>query len=183
MGFTKADFPPVDPETFLQQPLMERMKALALHWVEHGFGSPRMIHTIYVVKLLVFYVLGGITVATWTSHLPPFWDVAGWWNQPIVYEKAVLWTVLLETIGVAGSWGPLAGKFKPMTGGIRFWARPGTIRLRPWRRVPFTAGDRRTWFDVALYLALLVSVIIPLVLPGVPRPSLSAARRTIPPGW
>ena len=47
MGFTKADFPPVDPETFLQQPLMERMKVLALHWVEHGFGSPRMIHTIY----------------------------------------------------------------------------------------------------------------------------------------
>jgi hypothetical protein len=34
MGFTKADFPPVDPETFLQQPLMERMKVLALHWVE-----------------------------------------------------------------------------------------------------------------------------------------------------
>ena len=153
MGFTKADFPPVDPETFLQQPLMERMKVLALHWVEHGFGSPRMIHTIYVVKLLVFYVLGGITVATWTSHLPPFWDVAGWWNQPIVYEKAVLWTVLLETIGVAGSWGPLAGKFKPMTGSIRFWASPGTIRLRPWRRDQFTPGDLRFWLEVQSILA------------------------------
>ena len=102
MGFTKADFPPVDPGTFLRQPLMARMKILAQHWVEHGFGSPRMIHAIYIVKLLVFYVLAGVTVATWTSHLPPFWDVAGWWNQPIVYEKAVLWTVLLETIGVAG---------------------------------------------------------------------------------
>src|ERR1700744_1989404 len=175
MGFTKADFPPVDPGTFLQQPLMERMKVLALHLVEHGFGSPRMIHTIYIVKLLFFYVLGGVIVATWTSHLPPFWDVAGWWNQPIVYEKAGLWTVLLETIGVAGSWGPLAGKFKPMTGSIRFWARPGTIRLRPWRRVPFTAGDRRTWFDVALYLALIVSVIVALVLPGVRSDSLLAA--------
>ena len=72
-----------------------------------------------------------------------------WWNQPIVYQKAILWTVLLEAIGVAGSWGPLAGKVKPMTGGILFWARPGTIRLRPWKWVPFTAGDRRTWFDVA----------------------------------
>jgi hypothetical protein len=174
MGFTKADFPPVDPESFLQQPLMERMKVLSVHWVEHGFGSPRMIHAIYIVKLLFFYVLGGVALATWTSHLPPFWDVAGWWNQPIVYEKAVLWTVLLETIGVAGSWGPLAGKFKPMTGGIRFWARPGTIRLRPWR-VPFTAGDRRTWFDVVGYLALVVSIVIPLVLGGVARPSLSAA--------
>ena len=41
-------------------------------------------------------------------------SVAGWWNQPIVYQKAILWTVLLETIGVAGSWGPLASKIKPI---------------------------------------------------------------------
>jgi uncharacterized membrane protein YkgB len=175
MGFTKPDLPPVDPDTFMQQPLMHRMKVLALHWVEHGFGTPRMVHSIYLAKLLFFYMLGGVVVATTTSRLPAFWHVAQWWNQPIVYEKAVLWTVLLETIGVAGSWGPLAGKFKPMTGGIRFWARTGTIRLRPWKAVPLTAGDRRTPADVALYLALVASLIVPLVLPGVPSASLSAA--------
>jgi len=174
MGFTKPDFPPVEPRTFLRQPLMERMKVLALNWVEHGFGAPRMVHCIYLVKLVCCYAFGGVLVATLTSGLSP-WDVAGWWNQPIVYQKAVLWTVLLETIGVAGSWGPLAGKIKPMTGGVLFWARPGTIRLRPWRRVPFTAGDRRTWSDVLLYLALIVSVVVPLALPGVPSASLAAA--------
>jgi len=156
MGFTKPDLPDVDPGTFMQQPLMHRMKVLALHWAERGFGTPRMVHAVYIAKLLFFYILGGVVIATATSHLPAFWHVAQWWNQPIVYEKAVLWTVLLETIGVAGSWGPLAGKFKPMTGGIRFWARTGTIRLRPWKRVPLTAGDRRTQLDVALYLALIV---------------------------
>src|SRR5271166_2672030 len=166
MGFTKPDLPDVDPDTFMQQPLMQRMRVLALHWVERGFGTPRMVHTIYIVKLLFFYILGGVVVATTTSRLPAFWHVAQWWNQPIVYEKAVLWTVLLETIGVAGSWGPLAGKFKPMTGGIRFWARTGTIRLRPWKRVPFTAGDRRAAADVALYLALVASVVVLLVLNG-----------------
>ena len=175
MGFTKPDLPPVDPDTFMGQPLMDRMKVLALRWVEHGFGTPRMVHVIYIAKLLFFYILGGVVVATTTSRLPAFWHVADWWNQPIVYEKAVLWTVLLETIGVAGSWGPLAGKFKPMTGGIRFWARTGTIRLRPWKRVPFTAGDRRTVLDVGLYLALIVAVIVPLVLPGTHSDSLSAA--------
>ena len=97
-----------------------------------------------------------------------------WWNQPIVYQKLILWTVLLETIGVAGSWGPLAGKVKPMTGGIRFWARPDTIRLRPWKWVPFTDGDRRTWFDVSLYVALLASVAVALFLPGVHSDSLTA---------
>ncbi len=175
MGFTKPDLPKVDPDTFMQQPLMHRMKVLAQHWVEHGFGTPRMVHAIYIAKLLFFYMLGGVVVATATSRLPAFWHVAQWWNQPIVYQKAVLWTVLLETIGIAGSWGPLAGKFKPMTGGILFWARTGTIRLRPWKRVPLTVGDRRTVADVGLYLALIVSVIVPLVLPGVHSDSLSAA--------
>lgn len=84
-----------------------------------------MIPTTYVVKLVVLYVLVGTTLITWTSGVGPVWDVAGWWNEPIVYQKLVLWTVLLEAIGVAGSWGSIAGKFKPMTGGILFWARPG----------------------------------------------------------
>ena len=175
MGFTKPNFPAVEPETFLKKPLMERVKTLALNWAENGYGAPTMVHTIYIVKLIFFYALGGIVVATVTSGLPAFWHVSQWWNQPIVYEKAILWTVLLEIIGVAGSWGPLAGKTKPMTGGILFWARPGTIRLRPWRWVPLTAGNRRTWFDVVVYVALIVSVVVPLVMPAVHSDSLSAA--------
>ena len=175
MGFTQPDLPAVDPDTFMQLPLMDRMKVLALHWADNGFGTPRMVHTIYIAKLLFFYILGGVVVATTSSRLPAFWHVSQWWNQPVVYQKAVLWTVLLEAIGVAGSWGPLAGKFKPMTGGILFWARTGTIRLRPWRRVPLTAGDRRTPVDVVLYVALLVSLAVPLALPGVHSASLSTA--------
>ncbi|HUH71768.1 MAG TPA: DUF3556 domain-containing protein [Mycobacterium sp.] len=175
MGFTQPDLPAVNPDTFLQKPLMERMRILAVDWAENGFGSPRMVHLIYIVKLVVFFAIGGITVATATSGLPAFWNVLQWWNQPIVYQKVILWTVLLEAIGVAGSWGPLAGKIKPMTGGILFWARPGTIRLRPWKWVPFTDRDRRTWFDVGLYLALLVSLAVALLSPGVHSDSLSKA--------
>jgi hypothetical protein len=174
MGFTKPDLPNVDPDTFMRKPLMERMRILATEWVDHGFGAPRMAHTIYIAKLVFLYALGGVLVATLTSGLP-FLNVSQWWNQPIVYEKAILWTIVLELIGVAGSWGPLAGKIKPMTGGILFWARPGTIRLRPWKWVPLTNGDRRTWFDVLLYIVLMISVAVPLVLPGVHSDSLSAA--------
>ncbi|HUH67881.1 MAG TPA: DUF3556 domain-containing protein [Mycobacterium sp.] len=175
MGFTKPDLPNVDPDTFMQKPLMERMRILGADWAENGFGSPKMVHTIYIVKLIVFFAIGGITVATATSGLPAFWHVSEWWNQPIVYQKVILWTVLLEAIGVAGSWGPLAGKVKPMAGGILFWARPGTIRLRPWKWIPLTNGDRRGWLDIALYLALLVTLAVALVMPGVHSDSLSAA--------
>ena len=175
MSFTKPVFPDVEPQSFLQKPLMERMRILAVTWGEIGFGTQYMVHAIYIVKLVFFYALGGVVVATVTSGLPAFWHFSEIWNQPIVYQKLVLWTVLLEAIGVAGSWGPLAGKVKPMTGGILFWARPRTIRLRPWKWVPLTAGDRRTVFDVVLYLALLIGVAVPLLMPGVASPSLSAA--------
>ncbi|WP_067638046.1 DUF3556 domain-containing protein, partial [Nocardia coubleae] len=166
MGFKTGDFPPVDTETFLDLPLRDRVRTLALHWVEYGFGSPKMIHSVYVLKLLVLYMFGGVLVSTLTSGTGPFWDIGAWWDQPIVYQKLVVWTVLLEAIGVAGSWGPLAGKFKPMTGGVLFFARPGTIRLRPWRRVPFTAGNTRTPLDVVLYLGFLAALGLALLAPG-----------------
>lgn len=178
MGFKTGEFPRVDTETFLEQPLMDRMKTLALHWCEHGFGTPRMVHTVYLVKLTFFYVGLGLVLATTTSDLPAFWHVGQWWDQPVVYQKAMIWTMLLEAIGVAGSWGPLAGKFKPMTGGIRYWARPGTIRLRPWKAVPGTAGTTRTVLDVGLYVGFLASLVLALVAApqdGLVRPALLVA--------
>lgn len=175
MGFVKPTLPEGNLEEFLRLPLMERIRIMTVKWADHGLGVPRMIHVLYIAKLVFFYALGGVTIATVTSDLPAFWHVSDWWNQPIVYQKVILWTILLELLGLAGSWGPLAGKTKPMTGGYRFWAKLNTIRLRPWKAVPFTDGDRRTWFDVTVYLALLVAVVAALVAPGVHSDSLSAA--------
>ncbi len=170
MGFTTGNLPPVDPGTFHERPFFERIRILATQWVEYGFGTPKMVHVIYVVKVVVLYVVGGLFVATATSGLGPFWDVGGWWPEPIVLEKLILWTVLLETLGLAGSWGPLAGHFKPMTGGFRYWARPDTIRLPPWPdKVPLTRGDRRTVADVVLYLAIVATLVATLVAPTVTR--------------
>jgi Transmembrane protein of unknown function (DUF3556) len=174
MGLTTGTFPPVDPATFMQTPYRERTKTLTRHWAENGFGAPKITALIYIAKLLCFYVVGGALVATLTSGLDPL-HPAAWWNEPIVYQKAVLWTILLETLGLAGSWGPLAGHFKPMTAGFRYYARAGTIRMPPWPdRVPLTKGDGRTRVDVALYVALVASLVVALVTPGVQHPSVTA---------
>ena len=174
MGFTTGNLPPVDPETFHERPFFERIRILATQWADYGFGTPKMVHVIYIVKLLTLYVVGGLFVATATSGLGPIWDVATWWPELIVYEKLILWTVLLETLGLAGSWGPLAAHFKPMTGGFRYWARPDTIRLPPWPdKIPFTRGDRRTLGDVALYLAIVATAVAALIAPTVTRTGVS----------
>ena len=175
MGLTTGNFPPVDPATFMRTPYRERTKTLARHWAEYGFGAPKITGVIYIVKLLFFYVLGGVLVATLTSGLDPL-HPAEWWKEPIVYQKAVIWTVLLECLHLAGSWGPLSGHFKPMTGGPRYYARVNTIRLPPWPdKVPFTRGDNRTRLDVTLYVALIISLIVALALPGQPDSSVTHA--------
>ncbi|MDS1115245.1 DUF3556 domain-containing protein [Gordonia westfalica] len=175
MGLTQPDFPQVDPETFLQRPFFDRIRTLGAHWADYGFGTPKMVHIVYLAKVFVFYVGVGITLATVTSGLNPL-HVSEWWNQPIVYQKAILWTVLVEILGIGGSWGPLAGHFKPMTGGVLYWLRPKTIRLPPWPgKVPFTKGDSRTPFDIAVYALILANLVVAIVLPGVTSSSLDAA--------
>ncbi|KOS57117.1 DUF3556 domain-containing protein [Rhodococcus rhodochrous] len=174
MGFKTGHFPEVDPATFRQLPFRDRLRAMATHWVDHGFGTPKMVHTVYILKLLFLYVGAGTALATLTSGLS-WLDVASWWNQPIVYQKLILWTVLVEALGVGGSWGPLAGHFKPMTGGFHSWLKPDTIRLPPWPgKVPGTAGDRRTVGDVALYAVLIVTLLVAIVLPGVHTTAIDA---------
>jgi Transmembrane protein of unknown function (DUF3556) len=167
MGFMTGNFPPIEPAEFMQRPYRERLKTLSRHWVDYGFGSPKVIGVMYLFKLVFFFALGGILVGTLTSHLNPL-HPSQWFDQPIFYEKVILWTVLLECIGVAGSWGPLAGHFKPMTGGYHYYARKGALRNPPWPgKVPFTSGDERGVIDIVLYLGVLATLIVALALPGV----------------
>jgi hypothetical protein len=166
MGFLIGVAPEVDPETFMGQPYLERTRVLSKFWIENGFGSPKAIMVMYLSKLVLVFGCGGILAATLTSHLSP-WHPGQWFDQPIFYEKAIIWTVLLETLGVAGSWGPLAGHMWPFTGGWHYYARVGTLRNPPWPdKVPGTSGDGRTLVDVGLYLAVLASLILAICLTG-----------------
>jgi hypothetical protein len=124
MGFLVGAAPDVDPKTFMDRPYLERTKVLSQFWIDYGFGSPKAIMVMYLSKLVLFYGCCGILAATLTSHMSPL-HPGQWFDQPIFYEKAVIWTLLLETLGIAGSWGPLAGHMWPFTGGWHYYARKG----------------------------------------------------------
>lgn len=157
----------VDLDELYQKSLRERMKYHTTSWADHGYGYPRFLIVIYLVKFGCFYLLGGLALVVATSHVGGLFEPSQWWTEPIVYQKFVAWTVLIELLGVGGAWGPLAGHFKPWTGGWRYWLRPGTFRLPPWpTKIPFTAGDTRTVGDVGLYAATLAALLALVVLPG-----------------
>lgn len=166
MGFLQADVPDVDPAKFESIPTLERMKLLAQHWVDYGFGAPKIMHSLYLVKGLFFFVAGWLIIGLSTPGLPLL-NLGEWWGELIVLQKAMIWVVLWSATGFNESWGPLAFKFKPHTAGYRYWMRTGTLRLPPWPdKIPFTNGDERKAIDVALYVAMLAVLALGLVMPG-----------------
>lgn len=176
MPLLRSVLPDVDPAAFLRLPLRERLRIGSTFWADNGFGTPRYVHLVYILKVGVLYALGGLLVIGWTSDVGGLGNLGHWWKDVVVYQKAIVWTTLIEVVGIGGAWGPLCGHFKPFTGGARYWLRTGTVRVAPWR-LPLTSGTQRTPVDVLLYAALLVSLVAALVLPphdGMVRPVLLA---------
>ena len=173
MGFVQPNLPVVDVVEWSKRPRAERIVPMARHIAENGFGTPLVMHLMYGVKIAL-YILGGWLFALSTKGINGFTNVAAWWSQPIVFEKAVLYTMLFEVVGLGCCFGPLAGRYFPPMGSILYWLRPGTIRLPPWPdRVPLTKGSDRTPFDALLYGVLLVLLAIALVSDGAgPIPAL-----------
>ena len=173
MGFLKQDAPVVDYEEWSKGTRAEKIVPMARHWAEVGFGTPVVLHLFYVVKILL-YILGGWLFVLTTKGIDGFTNVASWYAEPIVFEKVVLYTMLFEVVGLGCGFGPLNNRFFPPMGSILYWLRPSTIRLPPWpNRMPLTKGTARTPFDVALYAALLVMLVIALFSDGTgPIPAL-----------
>jgi len=185
MGFLKQDAPVVDYAQWSKGTRAERIVPMARHWAEVGFGTPIVMHLFYVVKILLYVLAGWLIVLLGTAGLgglDGFTDVGSWYAEPIVYQKAVFFTMLFEVVGLGCGFGPLNNRFIPPLGSILYWLRPNTIRLPPWPgRIPLTEGDTRTPVDALLYAALLVMLVVALFSDGTgPIPELGSEVGVLP---
>jgi hypothetical protein len=155
VGVMDPRLPEFDLGEWRQLPYHQRVRMMCLHWAEHGFGSPPGAYVFYFVKI-VLYVGGWAFFVSLTPGLGGIGEIGTWWSEPVAFQKAVLWTLTFEVLGLGCASGPLTARFVPPFGGFLYWLRPGTTRLPPWPRIPSTGGHRRSLIDVALYLAVLV---------------------------
>ena len=152
MGFLKQEVPALDFEQWSKGTRSQKIRPMAVHWAEVGFGTPVALHLFYVIKILAYI---GVAALFAIGHS---------WTAPIVFQKVVLYTMLFEVVGLGCGFGPLNNRFYPPMGSILYWLRPNTIRLPAWpNRIPFTRGDNRDPVDVVLYGALLVILVIALL--------------------
>jgi hypothetical protein len=177
MGFIDPAPPPFEYEEWRRRPHLERIKACAQDWALNGFGTPYFVYLLYIAKLIVYAGGGLLLISATTPELGGLGELGSWWTEPIVFQKAVIWTMLWEVLGLGAGSLPLTLRFSPMIGGVLYWLRPGTTRLPPWPdKVPLTRGNRRTIVDVALYAGLVAAALNLLLSGGIDAATGGAGR-------
>ena len=155
MGLIKPALPALDLEDWAARPEGERVRLMCESWAMQGFGAPAVAYAFYVFKILVYASLW-VLFCSLSPDIAGLSDVGDWWFTPIAFEKAIVWTMLFEVLGLGCGSGPLTGRYVPPIVAPTHFLRPGTLRLPPWpNRVPLTAGHRRSPVDALLYAGLI----------------------------
>jgi hypothetical protein len=164
--FFQGTPPPYDPLEWVTRPLAERGRMVCEAWALQGYGTPLFAYLFYLVKV-VFYAGVWLGFCSLSPGLGGLSTIGDWWLDPLAFEKAILWSMLFEGLGLGCGSGPLTGRYFPPVGGFLHFLRPGTTKLPIFPRLPLLGGSRRTWLDAAMYLALVVLLVRALIAPDI----------------
>jgi len=156
VGLLQPKPTPYDPLDWVRRPFAERARMVCRAWALDGYGTPLGAYALHVVKI-VLYVAGWLAFCSRSPALGGLSTISHWWLHPLAFEKAIVWSMLFEGLGLGCGSGPLTGRYLPPLGGALYFLRPGTTKR------PLLGGDRRTWFDVFLYALLIVLCLRALV--------------------
>jgi hypothetical protein len=165
MGLLDPTPPPYDPIAWSKLPLDERGRMVCSAWALQGYGAPIGAFVLYALKIAL-YVVGWVLFCQTSPTLGGFSTLPSWWLSPLAFQKAILWSLLFEVLGLGCGSGPLTGRYYPPVGGALYFLRPGTTKLPLFPSLPLVGGRTRSLLDVAVYLALLVATVRALVAPS-----------------
>jgi hypothetical protein len=159
--------PPYDALAWEKKPFAEKSRMVCQAWALQGYGTPPAVYAVYGLKVLIY--AGAWALFCSATPGMELGAIGSWWLEPIAFQKAILWSMLFEILGLGCGSGPLTGRYHPPLGGALYFLRPGTTKLPPFPALPLLGGSRRSWLDVAIYLALAVCLLRALVAPALDR--------------
>ena len=154
--------PPYDALEWQQKPFSERSRLVCQAWAAQGYGTPATVYAFYIAKA-VFFVAMWSLFCSFTPGMGGLHPISSWWLQPIAFQKAAVWSLLFECLGLGCGCGPLTGRYFPIMGGCLYFLRSGTTKAPLVPGLPLLGGFRRTWLDVALYAAHIAFLLRALV--------------------
>lgn len=124
---------------------------------------PRRVYLQYLLKFALYVAVWGLFCLFNQATEPN----TPWYLQPDAFKKFVLWSLLFEGLGLGCSSGPLSGAVPRWFTPYRYFLTPGTVKLPFITGLPIFGSNRRSWFDVALYVTNLALLLRALTAPEV----------------
>src|SRR5439155_2595754 len=156
--------PPYDPIAWAAKPFAEKSRLVCAAWAMQGYGTPIAVYLAYALKVGL-YIGGWVLFCTFTPGMGGLGHIASWWLRPEAFQKAILWSMLFEILGLGCGSGPLTGRYFPPLGGVLYFLRVGTTKLPLVPGLPVLGGRTRGVVDVGLYAALVAFSVRALVAP------------------
>jgi hypothetical protein len=157
--------PPYKPLEWLKKPFAERGRMVCEAWAMQGYGTPPAAYALYAFKIGL-YVAGWVAFCGTSPSLGGAPTIASWWLAPLAFQKAIVWSLLFEVVGLGCGSGPLTARYYPPFGGALYFLRPGTTKAPLFPGLPLLGGRTRSVLDVLLYAALLGACVRALVAPS-----------------
>ena len=156
----KPRLPPYDIAEWKKLPFPRRTAMACRSWAMQGYGTPPAIFAAYLLKI-------GAYVGVWWffCSLSVEGSIADWWSSKVAFQKAILWTMTFEALGLGCGSGPLTGRYLPPVGGFLYFLRLGTTKLPLIPGFPLLGGPRREVLDVVLYASFVTASLFALVAP------------------
>jgi len=164
MALLKPILPPYDIAEWQKKPFPERVRMVCQSWALQGYGTPSPIYIVYLLKI-AFYIWAWSFFCSFTSGLGDLRSFSSWFYEPIAFQKAVLWSMAFEGLGLGCGSGPLTGRYRPPIGGPLYFCRPGTTKMPLFPGMPIFGGTKRSLLDVLLYVAHIFFLFRALVAP------------------
>ena len=161
MGIINPILPPYDPAEWAAAPFPEKAKMVCRAWALQGYGTPLAIYLVYALKIGL-YIGGWILFCSFTPGMGNLGSISTWWLTPLAFQKAIIWSLLFEWLGLGCGSGPLTGRYFPPLGGVLYFLRPGTTKLPLFPGLPVLGAIKRSWLDVLLYAGTNVLLLVAL---------------------
>ncbi|MFO0685432.1 MAG: DUF3556 domain-containing protein [Sandaracinus sp.] len=161
MGWIAPTPPPYDPLVWRDTPFPERARMVCTAWAMQGYGTPRGVFVVYAAKIALYV---GVWMAL--SGLGPSSSLADF-LAPLAFQRAIVWSLLFEVLGLGCGSGPLTGRYFPPVGGFLYFLRPGATKLPLFPGAPLIGARTRGLLDVLLYLALVIAASRALLAPSI----------------
>jgi len=174
MATAETDLPP-DAGALRAAPFPERIRMVCRIWASQVAATPLSVMAMYWTKYLLVFVGGWAFFVSFSAGYPGFASVGEWAFSHVAFQKAIVFAMFYELLGLGCGSGPMNGRFWPPLGGFLHFLRPGTTRLPALPGLPGLGGITRSWLDVGLYAAnqlfLLRALLAPEVTPDLLWPT------------